>query len=381
MLCSVNLFSNMAAFSVAGFILLAVFSLFGSAEGRFGIQEPYPGNQHLLEHTSVEVTCVAYDDTEGGKIPAKIQFERKSGSITKINASDNIYFSERREDSRRKLFVTLHIRNVTMEHDGGYRCGAFANGDEKEYPIIFSITVIPRKDIPRIETSKNRVLRRGERATISCFITHKGSQAELQYMAWFKDGKLIYSMQINQKSTELDFKPLEVTTDQVRNAGNYTCMLAVKLRSVLDLNESDSTIVKFAPWFESGNNVEAGIAGRNIKLKCRARGYPLEVEWRVTKKIDEDETITSCINASTGSRFKISREGVYDPYVLSIANLNTTDDGEYYCCLASNCSSEIEGRCENIRLYVIDPVSDATMDLPFRLLIPMMFTLASFLSL
>ena len=58
-------------------------------------------------------------------------------------------------------------------------------------------------------------------------------------------------------------------------------------------------------------------------------------------------------DASTGSRFKISREGVYDPYVLSIANLNTTDDGEYYCCLASNCSSEIEGRCENIRLYVI----------------------------
>ena len=69
-------------------------------------------------------------------------------------------------------------------------------------------------------------------------------------MAWFKDGKLIYSMQINQKSTELDFKPLEVTTDQVRNAGNYTCMLAVKLRSVLDLNESDSTIVKCKHWIE-----------------------------------------------------------------------------------------------------------------------------------
>ncbi|XP_068740248.1 hemicentin-1-like isoform X4 [Montipora capricornis] len=276
-------------------IFVVLCSAISVCNGAFGIQEPYPGNRHLLEHTSVEVTCVAYD-TEGGKIPEKIQFERKSksGSITKINANDNIYFSERREDSGHKLFVTLHIRNVTMEHDGGYRCGAFANGDKKEYPMIFYITVIPRKDIPRIETSKIPVLRRGERATISCSITHKGSQAELRYMAWFKDGKLIYSMQINQKSSKLGFKPLEVTTDQVRNAGNYTCMLAVKLRRVLDLNESDSTIVKFAPWFESGNNVEAGIAGRNIKLKCRARGYPLEVEWRVTKKID-DETITSCI--------------------------------------------------------------------------------------
>ena len=33
-LCSVKLFSNMAAFSVACFILLAVFSLFGSAKGK-----------------------------------------------------------------------------------------------------------------------------------------------------------------------------------------------------------------------------------------------------------------------------------------------------------------------------------------------------------
>ena len=65
---------------------------------------------------------------------------------------------------------------------------------------------------------------------------------------------------------------------------------------ILEKTELNFVSLLVAPWFESGNNVEAGIAGRNIKLKCRARGYPLEVEWRVTKKIAEDETITSCIS-------------------------------------------------------------------------------------
>ena len=59
------------------------------------------------------------------------------------------------------------------------------------------------------------------------------------------------------------------------------------------------------------------------------------------------------LDASADSRFEISRKGVYDPYVLSIVNLISTDDGDYYCCLASNCSSNMEGICENIRLFVI----------------------------
>ena len=37
-LCSVTIFSNMATFSVTGFILPAVFSLFGSGEGKRIIQ-------------------------------------------------------------------------------------------------------------------------------------------------------------------------------------------------------------------------------------------------------------------------------------------------------------------------------------------------------
>ena len=64
-----------------------------------------------------------------------------------------------------------------------------------------------------------------------------------RYMAWFKDGELLHSIPVNQLSSKLKFKSIVVNTDQVRNAGNYTCVLAVKLYNVLDHNESDSTVV------------------------------------------------------------------------------------------------------------------------------------------
>ena len=50
--------------------------------------------------------------------------------------------------------------------------------------------------------------------------------------------------------------------------------------------------------------MKAGIVGRNISLKCSARGYPLEVEWRVTKTVAADETVTSCISKLRGITFR-----------------------------------------------------------------------------
>ena len=56
------------------------------------------------------------------------------------------------------------------------------------------------------------------------------------------------------------------------------------------------------PWFETKKNVAAGIVGKKVNLKCSARGYPLDVEWRVTKKIAEGETVTSCISKFRGTK-------------------------------------------------------------------------------
>ncbi|XP_074624069.1 cell adhesion molecule DSCAM-like isoform X1 [Acropora palmata] len=377
----------MAIWSAVTLITIAVLSLCGSVNGGFAIQPPYPDNQHVIEHTSVAVTCVAYD-TDGVKKPERIEFEKRTDdpvtmlqNIVVLKDSGTIYFTNRTEDNGHKLFVTLHIQNVTKEYDGQltqFLCKGYAAGVRDPGVMAFRITVIKRKEIPKIETTKNAILQRGDETTISCRVTAKGSSnAEPKYMAWFKDGELLHSIAVNQLSSKLKFKSIVVNTDQVRNAGNYTCVLAVKLYNVLDHNESDSTVVTFLPWFETEKNVEAGIVGKKIKLKCSARGYPLDVEWRVTKKIAEDETVTSCINASADNRFEISRKGVYDPYVLSIVNLNSTDDGDYYCCLASNCSSNIEGICESIRLFVIDPLSSASMDLSLPCLMLTLFILAA----
>ena len=61
------------------------------------MQQPWPENQYPLEHTSAEVTCVAFDHT-GVKIPEKILFVReKSGTVTYLTANDNIYFTNRTE--------------------------------------------------------------------------------------------------------------------------------------------------------------------------------------------------------------------------------------------------------------------------------------------
>lgn len=377
----------MAIWSAVTLITIAVLSLCGSVNGGFAIQPPYPDNQHVIEHTSVAVTCVAYD-TELVKKPERIDFvKRTDDPVTKhqntivLKDGGTIYFTNRTEDNGYKLFVTLHIQNVTKEYDyqlTQFLCKGYAAGVRDPGVMAFRITVIKRKEIPKIETTKNAILRRGDETTISCRVTATGSSnAEPKYMAWFKDGELLHSMPVNQLSSKLKFKSIVVNTDQVRNAGNYTCVLAVKLYSVLDHNESDSTVVTFLPWFETEKNEEAGIVGKKIELKCSARGYPLDVEWRVTKKIAEDKKITSCINASADNRYEISRKGVYDPYVLSIVNLNSTDDGDYYCCLASNCSSNIEGICESIRLFVIDPLSGASMDLSLPCLMLTLFILAA----
>lgn len=381
----------MAIWSAVTLITIAVLSLCGSVNGNFGIHPPYPDNQHVIEYTSVAVTCAAYDtSTIGIQKPERIDFVKQTDdpvtmlrNTIVLKEDETIYFTNRTEDNGRKLFVTLHIQNVTTEYDDDFTkflCKGYAAGVHDQ-GMVFRITVIKRKDVPKIETTKNEILRRGDKTTISCYVTAEGSsnvkELEPKYMAWFKDGELLHSIPVNQLSSKLKFKSIVVNTDQVRNAGNYTCVLAMKLYNVLDHNESDSTVVTFLPWFETEKNEEAGIVGKKIELKCSARGYPLDVEWRVTKKIAEDKTVTSCINASADNRFEISRKGVYDPYVLSIVNLNSTDHGDYYCCLASNCSSNIEGICESIRLFVIDPLSGASMDLSLPCLMLTLFFLAA----
>ena len=59
------------------------------------------------------------------------------------------------------------------------------------------------------------------------------------------------------------------------------------------------------------------------------------------------------LDSSTDKRYSIKRKGKYDPYNMIIADLETADSGSYYCCLPSNCSTQIdEDRCQKFALTV-----------------------------
>ena len=51
-------------------------------------------------------------------------------------------------------------------------------------------------------------------------------------------------------------------------------------------------------------------------------------------------------------KYEVERNGIYDPYYLVIRDLQYTDDGSYYCCLPSNCSSTVDDNCQRFVLTI-----------------------------
>ena len=89
--------------STAFLFAVVVFTTVVFIPGGFAIQPPYPDNQHVIEHTSVAVTCVAYD-TDGVKKPERIDFvKRTDDPVTMLQTtivlkdSGTIYFTNRTE--------------------------------------------------------------------------------------------------------------------------------------------------------------------------------------------------------------------------------------------------------------------------------------------
>jgi len=64
-------------------------------------------------------------------------------------------------------------------------------------------------------------------------------------------------------------------------------------------------------------------------------------------------TLAFITDFSKEKPYNIERNGLYDPYNLTVADLETTHSGTYYCCLPSNCSEQIdEDRCQKFVLTV-----------------------------
>ena len=75
-----------------------------SFSGVFEFVEPFPAPIYPVEHSSAEVTCVAYDNA-GEEIPKEIVFKRvhKFDRLTNVTeAGGNVYFVGRTEGRLRR---------------------------------------------------------------------------------------------------------------------------------------------------------------------------------------------------------------------------------------------------------------------------------------
>ncbi|XP_078371598.1 titin-like [Oculina patagonica] len=327
----------------------------------FGIVEPFPENIYPLEFTSAEVTCVAFD-LNGIKTPEKILFERRDefNNFKPLNSTinPNLHF-EIKAEPKYKLFVTMHIRNVTMKDDstnklGNYECHAYAVNHYVPARYGFSVNVVTVNEIPKVVVSEVKLLEHDMDASILCNMTERGSQdTRLVKVSWFKDGVVNRTVLIpNSPNSNNPLGPFVLEDVGVKDGGEYTCLLEVLLQNKRPYNVTDSTVISIAPWFEhEGEKEIVKEIGEGAKLECSAKGFPLNVEWKF--KNESDEVVKSCISSSTNKRYNITRKGVYDPYYLAVSDLVTTDTGSYYCCLPSNCSESVdEDRCQRFVLTV-----------------------------
>ncbi|KAL9970947.1 hypothetical protein ACROYT_G023412 [Oculina patagonica] len=242
------------------FLLLAIYRAAGvQAASSFAIVEPYPYNIYPLEFTSAEVTCAAYD-ASGVKIPSKILFMRRDqfNQYIELKENDNLYFTNRTEthDNKTKLYVTLHIRNVTLKDDslygdlGSYECHAYAVGDVVERARHgFSVSVITRSEFPEVvifPVDTVHVLQYNENITLTCNLTRRGNRVpSLKRISWLKNGVRLESVRNPNPEVPRDtLGPLFIKNLGVKSGGNYTCLLEVVYRYVRQFNASDETVIQ-----------------------------------------------------------------------------------------------------------------------------------------
>ncbi|PFX13366.1 hypothetical protein AWC38_SpisGene22549 [Stylophora pistillata] len=104
------------------------------------------------------------------------------------------------------------------------------------------------------------------------------------------------------------------------------------------------------PWLPKPKEdiKEKASKGSNVSFECAAKRFPLEVEWKVKKQ--NEDSVQACINGS-GGHYKIHQDA-FGPSILTLSGVDYTDRGFYYCCLPSNCSQNVEDKCQQFILGV-----------------------------
>ena len=68
--------------------------------------------------------------------------------------------------------------------------------------------------------------------------------------------------------------------------------------------------------------------------------------------VPKDNLVLKFLTDESDGKYRIHRKGIYEPYFLTVTDLQYSDRGSYYCCLLSNCSDSVERNCQRFVLRV-----------------------------
>ena len=103
---------------------------------------------------------------------------------------------------------------------------------------------ISGSEIPTVSVRKPPVLRHGDDFTIVCNVTAGQGLTPFMRISWLKDGALMQSvLHPDPKNAEITLIPLVLRNIDLRDGGEYTCLLEVLLRNVKEHNVSAATTI------------------------------------------------------------------------------------------------------------------------------------------
>ncbi|XP_032229851.2 neuroplastin [Nematostella vectensis] len=343
-------------------VFVLSFALLVNGQGFLTVVDPKPENMFVIEQDPDDVQstkCIGMDlNVTHPKTPTNLTFHKVTWGIADVNplVSDDMFtFNVSFQEEGKKVIGEMKVMNVTLSRQGQYQCWILPDATGPGGFVSkhgFSLTVIPRSELPDIAVAENRIDAKFDQIIyLVCNLTKKGAAyTSLTRMEWLKDGVVI-EKQLYPKDEQL--KPLNLTIKNPEQGGVYTCRLTSLLRSVRTYNLTEQVTVTVAPKaFASTKPDEEGIEivckkGESVRMKCEHKGNPISVGWDREPKNGQRAPIND-------SHYQLVSKNAFEGFELVIDEVQYNDRGDYFCCIKNATGHSRD--CQKYTLRVKDPL-------------------------